>query len=120
MGKHMKVHLPFEYNLKAQKKAAWDASVELKSRKLFHEYDSYTIDIVIIAAVLALIEGEGWGTNKTATKIPRFIARVQQTIEDACTRYGHDCAMTALCSRLSNYGVEYERKAENEKKSHHP
>ena len=108
---HMKARLPLEYRYKDAKRELFEARAEQKARELFHEYDSYTIDIVIIAAVLALVEGEGWGTNKTATRIPRFIARVQQTIEDACTRYGHDCAMTALCSRLNNYGVEYERKS---------
>lgn len=108
----MKAKLPIEYQLSAAKREALNAAAEQKARKLFREYDSYTIDIVIIAAVLALIEGEGWGTNKTATRIPRFIERVQKTIDDACTRYGHDCAMTALCSKLRGYGVEYERKSE--------
>lgn len=108
----MKAKLPIEYQLSAAKREALNAAAEQKARKLFREYDSYTIDIVIIAAVLALIEGEGWGTNKTATRIPRFIARVQKTIDDACTRYGHDCAMTALCSKLRGYGVEYERRSE--------
>lgn len=112
MGKHMKVRLPFEYNLKAQKKAAWDASVELKSRKLFREYDSYTIDIVMIANILALIDGEEWGTGKNAEKINRHVARVRKTIDDACERYGHDCAMTALRKRLREYGVEYEGRNE--------
>lgn len=108
----MKARLPLEYRVKDAKREAIEAAAEIRARKLFREYDSYTIDIVIIASVLALIEGEGWGTGKTATKIPRFIARVQKTIDDACTRYGHDCAMTALCSKLRGYGVEYERKSE--------
>lgn len=108
----MKARLPARYSMPANKQAAFDAAVQEESRRLFRQYDSYTIDIVIIAAVLALIEGEGWGTNKTATRIPRFIERVQKTIDDACTRYGHDCAMTALCSKLRGYGVEYGRKSE--------
>lgn len=107
----MRARLPIEYRLKDAKREALNVAAEIKARKMFREYDSYTIDIVMIANLISLIEGEKWGTGKNAKKIYRHVARVQKTIDDACERYGHDCAMTALCSRLSNYGVEYERKS---------
>lgn len=108
MGKHLKVRLPFEYNLKEQKKAAFEAASEAKARKMFKQYDAYTIDIVILASILALIEGEGWGTGKTATRIHRYIARVEKTIEDVCARYEHKFALTAMQMKVKEYGITYE------------
>lgn len=103
----------YERSLKQQKKEAFDAAVEARARELFHEYDSYTIDIVIIANLLALIEGEEkWGTGKRATRIPRHLENVQKIITDACERYEHQFAFTALAKRLENYGITYERKSE--------
>lgn len=108
----MRARLPIEYRLKDAKREALNAAAEIKARKMFREYDSYTIDIVMIANILALIEGEEWGTGKNAKKIYRHVARVRKTIDDACERYGHDCAMTALRKRLREYGVEYEGRNE--------
>jgi hypothetical protein len=108
----MRARLPIEYRLKDAKREALNAAAEIKARKMFREYDSYTIDIVMIANALALIEGEGWGTGKNAKKINRHVARVRKTIDDACERYGHDCAMTALKKRLREYGVEFEMRSE--------
>lgn len=108
MGKHMKVHLPFEYNLKEQKKAVYDAEVEKRARELFKEYTSYSIDMTMMANLLSLIEGEEWGTGKRATRLKRHWARVEKIITDACERYDHAFAMTALQKRLRDYGVDYE------------
>ena len=108
----LKVRLPYQRSLKELKQAQFEMEVERRARELNRDYDSYTIDIVMIANVISLIEKEGWGTGKTATKIPRHIANVQEIIQAACDRYGYDCAFTALAKRLEAYGITYERKSE--------
>ena len=108
----MKVRLPIERQMKQSKREAFEIATEEKARKMFKEYDSYAIDIVIVSAVLALIEQFGWGSGKRATRIPRFIAAVEKTLQEACDRYDHAFAMTALQKRLDNYGITYERKSE--------
>ena len=108
MGKHMKVRLPFEYNLKEQKKAVYEAEVEKRSRELFKEYTAYSIDITMMANLISLIEGEKFGTRKGATRLKRHWARVEKIITDTCERYDHAFAMTALQKRLRDYGVDYE------------
>lgn len=108
MGKHMKVRLPFEYNLKEQKKAVYEAEVEKRSREILREYNAYAIDIVNIAHLLSLIENEEWGTGKRATRINRHLANVEKIITDACERYDYEFAMDALQKRLREYGVNYE------------
>ncbi len=112
MGKHMKVRLPFEYNLKAQKKAAFDAAAEVKARKMFKQYDRYTVDIVICSVALVMIRVFGWGSGNRATRVNRLIDEVRKTIEYYCERYGYDCAMTAILRDLAEYGVEYEGRNE--------
>ena len=109
----MKVRLPYQRALKETKKQAFDIAVERRSRELFHEYDSYTIDIVNIANLLALIEGpEKWGTGKRATRIPRHLEMVEKIITEACDRYDHAFAFTALAKRLEHYGITYDRRSE--------
>lgn len=109
----LKVRLPYQRALKEAKQAQFDMEVERRAQQLFHEFESYTIDIVIIANLLALIEGpEKWGTGKRATRIPRHLENVEKIIMDACERYEHKFAFTALAKRLENYGITYERKSE--------
>ena len=110
----MKVRLPYKYALKEAKKQAMEAAAEERARELFRDYDAYTTDIVIISAVLALVEEFGWGHSARATRIPRFIAAVEKTLQDACDRYEHAFAMTALSKRLNDYGIVYERKNNND------
>ena len=117
MGKHMKVRLPFEYNLKEQKKAVFEAAKEKRARELFKEYNAYAIDMTMMANFLALIECEGWGTGKRATRIYRHSANVEKIITDACERYDYAFAMTALQKRLREYGVEYEGRGGKGEKS---
>ncbi|MBQ2768068.1 MAG: hypothetical protein IJF49_08355 [Clostridia bacterium] len=104
----MNVRLPYKFALKQAKQQAIEAAAEERARELFRDYDSYTTDIVIISAVLALVEEFGWGYGARATRIPRFIAAVEKTLRDACDRYDHAFAMTALRKRLREYGIEYE------------
>lgn len=110
----MKVRIPIEYQMKQAKRASFELAAEEKARKMFKDYDSYTTDIVIMSAVLALVEEFGWGHSARATRIPRFIAAVEKTLQDACDRYEHAFAMTALSKRLNDYGIVYERKNEND------
>lgn len=107
----MKARLPARYSIPANKQAAFDAAVAEESRRLFREYDSYTVDIVIAAVVLTMTDVFGWGTGRRATRIPRLIAEIQATIERYCDRYGHDCAMVAMQTALRERGVEYERRS---------
>ncbi len=104
----MKARLPARYSMPANKKAAFDAAVQEESRRLFRQYDSYTIDIVIIAVVLVMIRVFGWGSGERATRVPRLIEEARKTIEHYCSRYGHDCAMTAMRRDLAEYGITYE------------
>ena len=110
----MKVRIPIEYRMKEAKRAAFELEVEEKARRMFKDYDSYTTDIVIISAILALVEEFGWGHSARATRIPRFIAAVEKTLQDACDRYEHAFVMTALSKRLNDYGIVYERKNEHD------
>ena len=108
----MKARLPARYSIPANKQAAFDAAVQDESRRLFREYDSYTVDIVIISVVLVMIRVFGWGSGDRATRVPRLIEEVRKTIEHYCSRYGHDCAMVAMRRDLAEYGVEYEGRDE--------
>ncbi len=110
----MKARLPARYSIPARNKAAFDAAVTEESRRLLHEYDSYTIDIVIIAVVLVMIRIFGWGSGERATRVPRLIEEVRKTIEHYCDRYGHDSAMVAMRRDLREYGVEYEGRDKDE------
>ena len=107
----LKVRLPYQRALKESKQQIFDLEVERRAHEVYREYESYVMDIVIIANLLALIEGEGWGTGKRAVRIPRHLARVEKTILEACERYEHQFAFTALAKRLENHGITYERKS---------
>ena len=65
-------------------------------------------DASIMASVLALIEVFGWGTGKSATRIPRFMAEVQKNMDKFAERDG-DAMAEGMRARLHNYGVEYKR-----------
>lgn len=104
----MRAKLPARFCQSARKQARYDADVQEEAHRLFRSYNSYAIDIVICAVVMVAIRDWRWGTGKRATKIPRMIASIRETIDYYCDRYGHDCAMTAMRRDLREYGVEYE------------
>lgn len=104
----MRAKLPARFCQSARKQARYDADVQEEAHRLFRSYNSYAIDIVICAVVLVAIRNWKWGTGKHATKIPRMIALIRETIDYYCDRYGHDCAMTAMRRDLREYGVDYE------------
>lgn len=106
----MKVRLPYKYALKEAKKQAMEAAAEERSWELFREYESYTVDLVIMAGVISLVERRKWGTGKRATRIPQHIADIEQTLREVCERYEPAFAMTALQMKLEQYGIKYERK----------
>lgn len=110
----MKVRLPYKYAIKEAKKQAMEAAAEERAREMFREYDSYSVDIVIMASVISLVERRKWGTGKRATRIPQHIADIEQTLREVCERYEPAFAMTALQMKLDQYGIRYERKTEHD------
>ena len=65
-----------------------------------------TADSFIMASLLVLIEEFGWGTNKRATRIDRFLRKLQEVI-DTNADYYEDAVAEGLRSKLHNHGVEY-------------
>jgi hypothetical protein len=110
----MKVRLPYKYALKEAKKQAMEAAAEERAREMFKDYDSYAVDLVIMASVISLIKRRKWGTGKRATRIHQHIADIEQTLQEVCERYEPAFAMTALQMILDQYGVKYERKSKND------
>lgn len=110
----MKVRLPYKYALKEAKKQAVEIAAEERAWELFREYESYSVDIVIMASVISLVERRKWGTGKRATRIPQHIADIEQTLREVCERYEPAFAMTALQKKLDQYGIKYERKSEHD------
>lgn len=110
----VKVRLPYKYAMKEAKKQAVEAVAQERAREMFKDYDSYSVDIVIMASVISLVERRKWGTGKRATRIPQHIADIEQTIQEVCERYEPAFAMTALQMRLDQLGIRYERKSEHD------
>ena len=65
-----------------------------------------TADSFVMASLLTLIEEFGFGTNEQATKIHRFVAKLQEVI-DTSAEYYDDAVAEGLRNRLSSYGVQY-------------
>jgi hypothetical protein len=119
--------LPYKYNLKEAKKQVVEIAAKEMAREMFREYDSYAVDLVIMASVISLIKRRKWGTGKRATRIHQHISDIEQTLREVCERYEPAFAMTALQMILDQYGIKYERKngkdrpakKNHEKKSYH-
>jgi hypothetical protein len=74
---------------------------------LTDEFGKMLIDSVIMASMLALVN-LGWaGTEKNATRIPKFVEEVRGILEDLGERMGESTAQ-ALYNRLYDLGVEYD------------
>ena len=74
---------------------------------LTYEFGKMLIDSVIMASMLALVN-LGWaGTEKNATRIPKFVEEVRKILEDLGERMGESTAQ-ALYNRLYDLGVEYD------------
>jgi hypothetical protein len=65
-----------------------------------------TADSFVMASMIALIEEFDFGTNERATKIPRFIAKLQEIIDTNADFYD-DAVAEGLKNKLHNLGVEY-------------
>ena len=66
-----------------------------------------TAHTFVMASVLALIEGFDFGTAKNATRIPSFIARLQEIVDINAEYYG-DAVAFGLKNKLHAYGIEYD------------
>lgn len=71
------------------------------------EFGKMLIDTVFMASMLALVN-LGWaGTEKNATRLPKFVEEVRGILEDLGERMGESTAQ-ALYNRLYDLGVEYD------------
>ena len=65
-----------------------------------------TANTFIMASVLALIEEFDFGTTENATRIPRFIAKLQEIV-DVNAEYYDDAVAEGLKNKLHGLGIEY-------------
>ena len=71
------------------------------------EFGKMLIDTVFMASMLALVN-LGWaGTEKNATRLPKFVEEVRGILGDLGERMGESTAQ-ALYNRLYDLGVEYD------------
>ena len=73
-----------------------------------HEAIRITADSFVMASLIALIEEFDFGTNEKATKIHRFIKKLQQVIDVSADFYD-DAIANGLENKLNSYGVKYKR-----------
>lgn len=73
-----------------------------------HEAIKTTADSFVMASLIALIEEFDFGTNERATKIHRFIKRLQKVIDVSADFYDEAIA-NGLENKLNGYGVKYKR-----------
>lgn len=67
-----------------------------------------SVDTILMAAILAGVEEGFWGTWGNATRIPRFVARVNKIVDTTVDRYD-DAVAEGLRAKLHSLGVEYGR-----------
>ena len=65
-----------------------------------------TADSFVMASIIALIEEFGFGTNERATRVKRYIAKLQETIDTNAEFYDNAVA-EGLHNKLSAYGLDY-------------
>lgn len=71
-----------------------------------------TADVMVMASILAVIEEFGCGTSANATKIHKYIARLQSIVDTGAEFYD-DAVAIGLKNRLHGLGIEY-RRSDNE------
>ena len=71
-----------------------------------HEAISTTADAFVMAALLVLIEEFYFGTNERATKIHRFVKKLQEVIDVSADFYD-DAVAIGLRNKLHGLGIEY-------------
>ena len=65
-----------------------------------------TADSFVMAAILALVEEFGFGTTKDSTRIGRFVAKLQETI-DTNAEYYDEAVVEGLHNKLQRLGIDY-------------
>ena len=60
-----------------------------------------------MASILALVEEFGYGTTENATRIPRFVMKLQDIIDINAEHYD-DAVAIGLRNKLQDLGVNYE------------
>lgn len=90
---------PMVYKMQAQK--AIDYAIDDAIRT--------TADSFVMASVLALVEEFDFGTKENSTRIPRFIAKLQEIIDTNADFYD-DAVAEGLKNKLHNLGIEYDLK----------
>lgn len=66
-------------------------------------------DTMLQAAMIALIEDFGFGTNKRSNRIQKFVKSVQNIVDTTAMRYD-DAMAYGLNNRLHELGIEYKMK----------
>lgn len=65
-----------------------------------------TADSFVMASILVLIEEFGFGTSDNATRVQRFVSKLQEVI-DTNAEYYDDSVAEGLHNKLSNYGIDF-------------
>lgn len=65
-----------------------------------------TADSFVMASILVLIEEFGFGTSDNATRVQRFVSKLQEVI-DTNAEYYDDAVAEGLHNKLSNYGIDF-------------
>ena len=78
-------------------------------RDVGHDVVNTTVDAMICASLIALIEEFQFGNTRNSTKLKRFVKRVNELIDINSLYYG-DAVAYGLQNKLHNLGVEYDMK----------
>lgn len=89
---------PALYKMQAQKAIQYEV----------HDSIRTTADAFVMASMIALIEEFDFGTNERATKIHRFVKKLQEVIDVSADFYD-DAVAEGLQNKLHNYGINYNR-----------
>ena len=65
-----------------------------------------TADTFVMGAILALVEEFGFGTTENATRVNRFVKKLQEII-DTNADYYTDAVAEGLHNKLANLGIDY-------------
>ena len=87
---------PALYKLQAQQALRYEVREAIRT----------TADSFVLASLLALIEEFDFGTNSQATRIPRFVKKLQEII-DTNSDYYDEAVAIGLRNKLHGYGIEY-------------
>lgn len=72
-----------------------------------------TADSFVMASIIAIIEEFHCGTAPNATKIGRYVAKLQEIIDTNAVYYD-DAVVEGLHNKLHNLGIDYDLKGKGE------